>query len=81
MNAVIGELYPAIIADAETCVGGVVFRDVPDAAWERLDRFEGRMYVRQRVQIEVNGGTRLYAQASIVKSTFTDCLESVPVGF
>lgn len=73
---VIGELYPAIIADAESCVGGVVYQDVPDAVWERLDRFEGRMYARQRIQIEVNDGTRLDAQAYIVKPTFTDCLET-----
>jgi gamma-glutamylcyclotransferase (GGCT)/AIG2-like uncharacterized protein YtfP len=70
-----GELYPAIIADAESVVEGVVYRDVPHVAWERLDRFEGRMYLRQPIQIEVNDSALLYAETYVVKPEFVDYLE------
>jgi gamma-glutamylcyclotransferase (GGCT)/AIG2-like uncharacterized protein YtfP len=70
-----GEHYPAIIADTESCVDGVVYQEVPSPAWERLDRFEGRMYFRQRVQIEVSDGTLLYAETYLVKPEFVDYLE------
>jgi gamma-glutamylcyclotransferase (GGCT)/AIG2-like uncharacterized protein YtfP len=71
-----GELYPAIIADPDSCIDGVVYREVPTAAWERLDRFEGQMYLRQSVQITVNDGTLLHAETYLIKPKFIDCLEA-----
>jgi gamma-glutamylcyclotransferase (GGCT)/AIG2-like uncharacterized protein YtfP len=71
-----GELYPAIIADPESCVDGVMYRDVPAAVLERLDRFEGRMYLRKSVQITLNDGAFLYAETYLVKPEFVDCLEA-----
>jgi hypothetical protein len=58
-----------------------VYRDVPDPAWERLDRFEGEMYLRQGVQIEVNDRTLLYAETYLVKPEFVDCLEAAEWNF
>jgi len=44
-RSVKGELYPAIMPYRGGCVEGVIYRCVPGLAWERLDRFEGEMYV------------------------------------
>lgn len=51
------EQYPAIIADDESCVDGFVYKEVTEAVWQRLDRFEGQMYARQRVKIEIMAHT------------------------
>lgn len=74
-RAVRGECYPAVMADEKARVGGILYRDVPDAAWERLDRFEGEMYARRPVQIESNDGALLLAATYVVRSEFLDHLE------
>jgi hypothetical protein len=53
-RSVIGEPYPAIVPHQENTVEGVVYRNVPDWAFDRLDRFEGEMYERQSVNIDLN---------------------------
>lgn len=70
-----GERYPALAPDEKGCVEGVAYRDLPVSAWNRLDRFEGRMYVRTPVEIELNDGTILPAATYVVRQEFTDQLE------
>ena len=70
-----GEFYPALSPDADACVDGVIYRDVPKPAWERLDRFEGGMYLRREVQIELGDGSTAGAETYIVKPEFMDLLE------
>lgn len=69
------EPYPALVPDEEGLVGGVVYRNVPNSAWDRLDRFEDEMYARQLVQIELNDGTTLLAATYVVSPEFLDHLE------
>lgn len=69
-RSVTGEHYPAIVSDKEEAVEGVVYRDVPDSAWDRLDRFEGEMYRRESVAIELNDGRTLHAQTYVVQPAF-----------
>jgi gamma-glutamylcyclotransferase (GGCT)/AIG2-like uncharacterized protein YtfP len=69
-----GEQYPAIVADEERCVEGVVYRNLPDVAWARLDRFEGEMYACQRVQIVLAGDAILVAAAYVLQPQFLDRL-------
>ena len=71
-----GELYPAIIADSENCVQGIVYTDVSESAWSRLDDFEGEMYDRRRVTIELLSGTAILADAYICKHAFLHCLDA-----
>jgi len=66
-RAVRGEPYPALVPDPEGRVAGVVYRHVPDAAWRRLDRFEGEMYVRHVVEIDLDDGVTLPAQTYVVR--------------
>jgi gamma-glutamylcyclotransferase (GGCT)/AIG2-like uncharacterized protein YtfP len=69
-RAVRGEPYPALVPDPEGRVAGVVYRDVPDAAWRRLDRFEGEMYVGQTVEVDLAEGGTLLAQTYVVRPEF-----------
>ena len=61
--------------DEDDSVDGVVYRDLPISAWSRLDRFEGDMYRRQRVEVELNDGTLLNAETYIVRLEYLDHLE------
>jgi gamma-glutamylcyclotransferase (GGCT)/AIG2-like uncharacterized protein YtfP len=69
-RSVRGEHYPALVPHEEGRVEGLVYRNVPDSAWERLDRFEGEMYARQLVQIELNDGATLPAATDVVQPEF-----------
>jgi gamma-glutamylcyclotransferase (GGCT)/AIG2-like uncharacterized protein YtfP len=75
-RSVKGETYPAMVADASCDTGGVVYRDLPDAAWERLDRFEGDLYARLDVAVELEDGGTVPAEAYIVRPEHVDCLEA-----
>jgi hypothetical protein len=75
-HAVIGEDYPAIIPDAPSRTEGVVYLDLPDSAWARLDKFEGEMYMRQPVTVEREDGTLLSAEAYVARPEFADRLDA-----
>jgi len=74
-RSVKGERYPALVLTGEGFVEGVVYRNLPLSAWERLDRFEGEMYIRQAVQIELKDGTVLPAETYAARPEFLDHLE------
>jgi len=73
-RSVKGEHYPAIMADGKSCVDGVVYLNLPDAAWERLDRFEGEMYVRTPVEIATSEHKILAAETYVIHPNFRDRL-------
>ena len=70
-RSVIGEHYPAIVPDTENSVEGIIYRDVPDSAIDRLDRFEGEMYDRLPVNIELKNGGVLPAETYVLKAAFS----------
>jgi gamma-glutamylcyclotransferase (GGCT)/AIG2-like uncharacterized protein YtfP len=76
-----GERYPALVPDEKGRVEGVVYRDLPVSAWDRLDRFEGRMYVRQTVRVELGGGAILPAATYIARREFLDRIEEAEWDF
>jgi gamma-glutamylcyclotransferase (GGCT)/AIG2-like uncharacterized protein YtfP len=41
------ESYPGIIPDANGSVEGLVYRNVPESSWKRLDAFEGGKFALQ----------------------------------
>lgn len=69
-----GENFPAIVPDQAGRVAGIVYKNVSDLSWERLDRFEGDFYARRLVQVELNDGTTFSADAYVVKPQFVDRL-------
>jgi gamma-glutamylcyclotransferase (GGCT)/AIG2-like uncharacterized protein YtfP len=76
-----GAEYPGIIPHEGSRVEGLVYRHVSDSAWIRLDRFEGEMYARQRVQIELHDGATLLAAAYVVQPHFRGGLEKTEWDF
>ncbi len=74
-RSVRGEHFPALVLDEEGYVEGIVYRNLRSSVWKRLDRFEGDMYIRQVVQIELNDGTALPAATYMWKPQFLDDLE------
>ena len=73
-RSVKNEEYPALVAEAGGCVEGVVYRNVPDAAWDRLDRFEGEMYARLPAQVELSDGATRQTLTYVVRPAFLGCL-------
>lgn len=76
-----GEHYPALLPDMKGSVSGVVYRDIPQSVWTRLDRFEGEMYSRESVQIELVDGTTVAAETYVINGDFIGCLEEVEWDF
>lgn len=74
-RSVKNEYFPGLVSNAESRVEGVAYSDVPDSAWDRLDRFEGQMCARRLVQIELNDGATLPAATFVVKPQFLVRLE------
>lgn len=65
-----GADYPAIAASAGAVVKGLLIRDIPPAAWQRLDRYEGEMYRRTAVQVELADGGSDEAWAYVIRPRF-----------
>jgi len=76
-----GQVYPGLLQHEGNRVDGVVYQNVPASAWERLDRFEGEMYARRAVSIEMDGGGRLTAETYIVRPEYLDRLEEAEWDF
>lgn len=74
-RAVKGAHYPALVADKDGTVNGLLYREVPPSAWQRLDRFEGEMYRRQKVQVELDDGTLLPATTYVARPEFLGHLD------
>lgn len=78
---VVNEEYPAIAPDESGSVDGVVYMNVTDAAWDRLDRFEGEMYICIPVKIEFENGTSLIAETYVTRPEFKQRLNQEPWSF
>lgn len=72
---VTGAPYPAVIPHREAAVNGLVYRNVPDSAWHRLDRFEGEMYERHHVIVELSDRTTLPADVYVIHPAYVHCLD------
>ena len=73
-RSVIGENYPAIFPDKDAIVDGLIYRNVPSSAWDRLDRFEGEMYERHHVTIELKDRSILSAETYIIHPAYLNRL-------
>lgn len=65
-----GERFPAILPHRNGRVEGVVYRSLRPNAWEKLDRYEGEMYSRQRVSVRLQDGTFIAAAAYVVRPEY-----------
>jgi gamma-glutamylcyclotransferase (GGCT)/AIG2-like uncharacterized protein YtfP len=76
-----GHVYPGLLQREAHQVDGVLYQNVPASAWDRLDRFEGEMYARRTVSIEMDSGGRLAAETYIVRPEYVDRLEEAEWDF
>ncbi len=76
-----GHAYPGLLQREAHHVDGVLYQNVPASAWDRLDRFEGEMYARRTVSIEMDSGGRLAAETYIVRPEYVDRLEEAEWDF
>jgi len=74
-RSVRGEHYPAIVPDNESIVEGVVYRNVPNSVWDRLDRFEGKMYERHHVVVELKNRKTLAAETYVIHPAHLNLLD------
>ncbi|MGD8629972.1 MAG: gamma-glutamylcyclotransferase [Gammaproteobacteria bacterium] len=70
-----GEHYPGLVPRPGASVQGIVYHAVPADARARLDRFEGDMYVRTAVEVELTDATILRVQTYLVRPEMTGLLE------
>jgi len=69
-----GEDYPGLRVDAAATVPGVLYRDLDEAAWARLDAFEGAEYERVDVVVALADGATLPAQVYRFRDAFAQRL-------
>lgn len=62
--------YPAIVACPGGRVDGLLYLDLPPAAWARLDQFEDKIYSRQTVTVHLADGRRLGAETYVLKDAY-----------
>ena len=70
-----GEPFPGMVPRPGARVEGVVYPAVPAAAWARLDRFEGDLYVRSAVEVELADASCRRVQAYLVRPELTARLD------
>lgn len=76
-----GEHYPALIPKAGCEVDGVIYRDIQQPAWERLDRFEGRMYKRKVEPVEISAGNIIHVSVYVLRTDYADRVQYVDWDF
>ena len=75
--AVKGEVYPGLLKADGSIVDGVLVLDVDDMDVRVLDRFEGEMYARVRVYVELSNNSTIAAQAYVVREKFWHRLDPI----
>jgi gamma-glutamylcyclotransferase (GGCT)/AIG2-like uncharacterized protein YtfP len=70
-----GEDYPGLIESPGEAVEGIVYLGLPEAAWGRLDRFEGDQYERRAVTVTDAEGAAHAAEVYFFRSECLDRLE------
>lgn len=65
---VIGEQYPGMVPASASQVHGVLYLDLPESAWPRLDAFEGALYSRELVRVHLDDGRRASAWAYVFRA-------------
>lgn len=73
-SPVTGEEYPGMVPAPGEQVEGVLYLDLPESAWPRLDHFEGIEYSREQVSVRTADGRSLAAWTYVFKPEFASRL-------
>lgn len=76
-----GEEYPGITADPSETVPGTVYEPISRPAWSRLDLFEGALYQRVTVPVELENGAHVTAWTYVVRQEHVSRLSTRPWSF
>ena len=71
-----GESYPGIIPATDANTEGIIYFDVDDLSLDRLDEFEGDLYLRAPVRVETEKEDILDAETYVIKPKYRHCLSS-----
>ena len=72
--AVLGEDYPALIAEAGAQTQGLLYRNISDEALRRLDVFEGDYYQRCELDVALLDGRQVTAQTYVFRADYRHLL-------
>lgn len=76
---VIGEYYPVIIPDLRAeSIQGILYYALDEQDWKVLDRFEGNLYFREKVQVKTMEGNNLDAFVYVLKESWYQVIEYKP---
>lgn len=73
--------FPALIEARGDQVEGVLYRGVSQEALLRLDRFEGQMYARQLVLVQLSSGDPLACEAFVIEPEYLGLVDDSPWDF
>lgn len=65
-----GEVYPAIIKRSGSSVDGVVYFDITPEIFDRLDNFEGPLYVRKKVVVTCDNDESVGTYTYVISPDF-----------
>ena len=74
--AIKDEYYPGVIEQKGFNVEGLVYGNVPEQSWVLLDNFEGDMYKREEVKVQLESGKTVDAFVYVVKPEYTHLMET-----
>jgi len=74
------ETYPAITANPKGVVQGLLYENIPADALQRLDKFEGDMFVRKNLIVS-SYGIALPAWSYVIANNYREQLEPVEWNF
>lgn len=75
------EHYPGIIASPGGKVDGRVYHNIAPLSWERLDRFEGEMYDRQKVVVHYQNSSEAVVDCYLFRREFIHRLTTIEWDF
>ena len=73
-----GRIYPGMTAVQGAICSGRVYYHIDRRTLEILDAFEDEMYIRERIEVEVQKGRSLEAYAYLIPPHYRNCLTSTP---
>lgn len=62
--------YPAIVTCEGARVEGLLYLDLPDTAWARLDQFEDEIYFRHPVKVRLADSRLFSAETYVLKAEY-----------
>ena len=72
------QIFPAIIADAQGAVDGILYYDIDDRSLQQLDRFESLVYERREVRVQTADAVGMAASAYILAPHHQHLLSAEP---